>query len=87
MSETVETPSAATNGVAPSSPPAPAAPELQLPEGTLQLPAAVVGMLQRLLQEDRRTQDILYAFLQGKGDTGPYSLVLPVALLVRPREA
>ena len=45
----------------------------------------MVATLQRLLQGDQRVQDVLYAYLQGKGETGPYTLVLPVVLLVKPQ--
>lgn len=83
MSKT-DAPPAVENGKLPEAPPAPT--ELQLPEGTIQLPPALVAVLSRLLQSDQRVQDVLYAYLQGKGETGPLSLVLPVVLLVRPKE-
>lgn len=69
--------------------PAPAPPEaqgLQLPEGTITLPPPMVARLTRILQQDPHVHDVLYAFIEGKGETGPYSLVLPVVLLVRPQQ-
>ena len=57
----------------------------QLPEGTITLPRSMVERLTRLLQSDQRAQDALYSYLEGKGETGPYTLVLPVVLLVKPQ--
>ena len=85
MSKT-DAPPAVENGKLPEAPPAAPSPEMQLPPGTLSLPPALVAVLSRLLQSDQRVQDVLYAYLQGKGETGPLTLVLPVVLLVRPKE-
>ena len=60
--------------------------ELKLPEGTLQLPQSMVARLTRLLQEDRHVHDMLYAYIEGKEATGPFTLVLPVVLLVKPQQ-
>jgi len=66
---------------------APGQPELNLPPGTIQLPQAVLAILTRILQQDQRVQDVLYAFCQGKGETGPLTLVLPVVLLMPPQQS
>jgi hypothetical protein len=65
----------------------PAAPMPGLPEGTLQLPPQMVQRLTRILQADPHVQDVLGAFIDGKGVTGPLVLVLPVVLLVPPQAA
>ena len=73
---------------APSAPPAeepaPAPGQLRLPEGTIQLPPGTAARMMRFLREHQGVQDCLYSFLEGRGDTGPYTLVVPVFLLVRP---
>lgn len=86
MNETEANLTEAQNGKLSEAPPAASPPEMQLPPGTIQLPPALVAVLSRLLQSDQRVQDVLYAYLQGKGETGPLTLVLPVVLLVRPKE-
>jgi len=78
-----ETPVAQNGAV----PPAPAAePELNLPEGAIRLPPALVAVLTRLMQSDQRVQDVLYAYTQGLGRNEPLALVLPVVLLLRPTQ-
>lgn len=72
------------NGLVPS-PETPTQPNLNLPPGTIQLPPAMVARLTRLLQEQPHVHDVLYAFIEGRGETGPFSLVLPVVLLMKPQ--
>jgi hypothetical protein len=84
MTETVEAPS---NGAVPAPAPAPdAEPDLNLPEGAIRLPPALVAVLVRLMQGDQRVQDVLYAYTQGLGRSEPLALVLPVVLLLRPNQ-
>jgi hypothetical protein len=78
-----EAPPAPPNGPAPESP----AQGPQLPPGTIQLPPPTAARLVGYLRESRAVQDALMSFLEGKGETGPYSLVVPVFLLVRPQES
>jgi len=66
-------------------PPAPPAGIEGLPEGTITLPPGMVARITRLLQEDPRVRDSLYSYIEGKGETGPYTLVVPVLLLVKPQ--
>jgi hypothetical protein len=85
MSETTTTPAPAqSNGQAPveaGAQPEPA--QLTLPPGTIQLPPPMVARLTRLLREQIQVHDALYSYLEGRGETGPYALVLPVVLLVK----
>jgi hypothetical protein len=57
--------------------------QLTLPPGTIQLPPPMVARLTRLLREQIQVHDALYSYLEGRGETGPYALVLPVVLLVK----
>ena len=79
---TTEAPEPQQNG----KPPEPAPPGLQLPPGTVQLPPGMVARITRLLREDQRVQDALYSFLEGRGETGPYTFTIPVMLLLKPQE-
>jgi hypothetical protein len=79
MNEAEALPAAQQNGTLPEAGP-------QLPPGTITLPPALTTLVTRLVQQDQRVQDVLYAYLQGKGETGPLTLVLPVVLLIPPKE-
>ena len=85
MSETPETYTAETEAQQNGKAPAPS--ELKLPEGTVRLPEGMVARITRLLRENQQVQDALYSYLEGRGDTGPYTFVVPVMLLVRPQPA
>lgn len=80
-------PPPATNGTAPGSASgAPPAGLQGLPEGTIQLPPAMVARLTRLMQENPVIHDVLYAFIEGREATGtPLTLVVPLVLLVPPQ--
>ena len=81
MSEATEAQAPVENGKAPEEAPQ----GLQLPEGTITLPPPMVARITRLLRENIQVHDALYSFLEGKGETGPYTLVVPVLLLVKPQ--
>lgn len=76
---------AETNGTLPTAlAPAPAGPTF--PEGTIQLPPALVARIGRLMQETPTIHDVLYAFMEGRGATGqPLTLVVPMILLMPPQ--
>jgi hypothetical protein len=82
MSETEALPVAQQNGKVLEAPPEPT----PLPEGTITLPPEIVAVFSRLVQQDQHVQDLLFAYLRGLGRNEPLSLVLPVVLLMRPRE-
>jgi hypothetical protein len=84
MNET-EAPAESLNGALPDPPAQPAGPTL--PEGTIQLPPALVARLTRLMQETPAIHDVLYAFIEGREATGrSLTLVVPVILLMPPKE-
>jgi len=46
----------------------------------------MVARIMRLLREDVRIQDALSSFLEGRGEAGQYSFVVPVMMLAKPQQ-
>jgi len=68
----------------PPEPEAPAADgRARLPEGSLTLPPTMVARLTRVISATPGVQDLVGAYVEGKGAEGPFTLIIPTIVLLK----